>query len=78
MHRYIVPQKQPLSQERRDSVFSSNIGVCASFPSRKAYRNSSKALEETLLDTRVANESAIVDCFPFCLRNRLAGNKLFI
>ena len=58
-----------LSQERRDSeynqeCFPQSIGVCAAFHSRRAYRNSSKGLEEALLDG-VANESAIVDFSSF-------------
>ena len=36
-----------------------SIGVCAAFPSRRAYRNSSKGMEEMLLDGE-ENESAIV------------------
>ena len=47
--------------EQRDSeCLPVSIGVCAAFPSRRASRNSSKSLKETLLDV-VANESAIVN-----------------
>ena len=56
------------------SVFSVSIGVCAAFLSRRASRNCSKGLEETLLDG-VANESAIV---PFCSCDRLTLNKLVL
>ena len=39
--------------------------------------NAVKSWKDTLLDL-VANESAIVDLFPFSLLDRLAGSKVFI
>ena len=51
------------SQEQKDlECFPESIGVCATFPSRRASRNCSEGLEETLRDGD-ANESAIVKLF---------------
>ncbi len=43
------------------------------FVGRRAPRNCSKSLEETLLD-----EVATVSAIPFCSRDRLTGSNVFI
>ena len=71
-------QEQLLSQAQRvQSVFHSTLVSVQPSPAR-AYRNSSKGLEETLLGG-VAYESAIVVVVvPFCSCDHLTRSKVFI
>ena len=66
-----------LSSKRRASrVFSCKHWHLCSLPSRRASRNCSKGLEETLLDT-IVNVSAIVVFIPICLHDGLTGSRVF-
>ena len=58
LQKEIHPGVTPFSREKGSECFPVSIGVCAAFPSRGASRNSSKGVEETLID-RVASESAL-------------------
>ena len=71
-----VPE-QLLSQERRSECFPVSIGVCPASSAEKLPETDVKAWRDSSL-RRVALESAIVDFFQFCLRNRLTGSDVFI
>ena len=66
MYRGKSIQERLFSQEQGDSeCFPICIGVCAALPSRRASRNSSKGLEETLLDIELRTSQQLLIFFPF-------------
>ena len=70
LQKEIHPGAISFSRAKGFTMFSNkHFDVSAVFPSRRVSRNSSKGLEEMLLD-RVATESAIVIFFPFGMRDR--------
>ena len=67
----------PFLKEKGFRVFSSKHWCCVAFLSRRASTNSKTSQEDMLFD-RVANMSAIVDFFPFSLRDSLTERNFLI
>ena len=78
LHISTSPMSKTYSKELLFSESTPPVSIddCAAVPSRRASRNCSRGLEETLFD-RVVNESAIVEFSRFS-HDHLTGSEVFL